>query len=901
MKPASKVVNFGIGILIACIGVLIDWRTTGYLGSFSLKLCEESERSWRDISCRSAIVLSKEQTTALIAAAAYEVDQERSLDALGLLSRAELQSKQDANFYFVRAKALDGLKRSDEAIGDYSASISLDPTDPASHNNRGTVYLAENKLDAAILDFEKAHELDPESSVPLFNLGLAFFDSDNLTALKYFTDALEREKDAKTYSWLAKTLYFLDREKDAVEAITNAIKLEPNSAHLYNSRGIYLCYIEKTDSALNDFNLAIEREPDNPEFLYERSLCLKKTGDLRAALADVSNAIKFSGTDSSYFFQRGLILHDLRQREAAIEDYSKVIQLEPNADGAYFNRAQNRYHLNDFHGAKEDLDRFVKMSPNDPDGYWLRKNVSEQLGDSSGARQDADKALELFLTKIKKNPADIQTYLNRAFLLQELDLHKKAEADLSKALEIDKDSRDAQKSMGWFLITMERYKEAIDHYNSAIVLDELDAEAFNERGMAKFYLKDYTGSIEDLSEAISLEKDEPQYLANRAEAYEAIDRLSRAIVDMNRALELDSSDAEKFLYRGDLWRASGNNRKALSDYTEALERDSKSVSSYYKRGITFIELGKLDEAESDLRLVLSLEPQYANALEQLKIISQKRSVKSRLETTASRTDQSRVALVIGNSRYLYAPHLKNTVSDAILVSKKLTEVGFNVTTVVDGSRREIVAALSEFQNEARQADWALVYFAGHGVEIEGVNYMIPTDGNLKSEQQAARDTVPLEAFVASVEAARLLRMVIVDACRENPFSKPLGASGLSRNLIPKGTKDKGNVDLVSSVSSPAPKRIDDRARVGLARVEPDPGTLVVFAAKSGQVALDGVGRNSPFATALVKRINEAPPREVRRIFEFVREDVVAATEGVQQPFAYGSLAAAEDFFFTNPN
>ena len=134
----------------------------------------------------------------------------------------------------------------------------------------------------------------------------------------------------------------------------------------------------------------------------------------------------------------------------------------------------------------------------------------------------------------------------------------------------------------------------------------------------------------------------------------------------------------------------------------------------------------------------------------------------------------------------------------------------------------------------------------------------------------------MEYLLNGVEVAKKLRLVILDACRTNPFAEKVKVASASRGVGGLGASSIGR---------------------GIGRVEPAPGTLVVYAAKHGEIALDGEGKNSPFVEALVKRIEQRPAIEVRRLFDFVREDVVEATRAQQQPFAYGSLSAKEDFFF----
>jgi len=231
----------------------------------------------------------------------------------------------------------------------------------------------------------------------------------------------------------------------------------------------------------------------------------------------------------------------------------------------------------------------------------------------------------------------------------------------------------------------------------------------------------------------------------------------------------------------------------------------------------------------------------------------------------------RVALVIGNSTYSNAPVLANPARDAEDVAGALQRLGFqSVVLETNLGREKMIDALRTFARQAQSADWALVYFAGHGMEVGGVNYLVPVDANIESDLDMPFAAVPLDQVLNATDRARKLRLVILDACRNNPF-----ANKMTRT---------------ASVSS---RGVVDR---GFARIEPDAGTLVVYAAKDGQTASDGDGPNSPFTTALLKNLAR-PGIEVRRLFDNVRDDVRDVTRQRQQPYSYGSISGREDFYF----
>jgi WD40 repeat protein len=226
----------------------------------------------------------------------------------------------------------------------------------------------------------------------------------------------------------------------------------------------------------------------------------------------------------------------------------------------------------------------------------------------------------------------------------------------------------------------------------------------------------------------------------------------------------------------------------------------------------------------------------------------------------ARADQ-RVALVMGNSAYQHVPRLSNAVNDAAVLAETFRKAGFAVVEAHnDLTATEMRRTLRDFATKARDADIAVIYYAGHGIEVDGNDYLIPTDAQLNSDADVYDETVGLDRVQVAIESTRKLRLVILDACRDNPFSKNMKRVTASRSI--------GR---------------------GLAKVEPaSPNKLVGFAAKAGFTALDGDGKNSPFAIALSNHL-ATPGLDLRKAFGYVRDEVLKATDYKQEPFIYGSL------------
>jgi hypothetical protein len=223
--------------------------------------------------------------------------------------------------------------------------------------------------------------------------------------------------------------------------------------------------------------------------------------------------------------------------------------------------------------------------------------------------------------------------------------------------------------------------------------------------------------------------------------------------------------------------------------------------------------------------------------------------------------ENRVALIIGNSNYKNVSTLPNPINDAAAITQLFKDAGFaNVELHQDLENNGLRYALRNFSDAAREAEIAIVFYAGHGIEVNGENYLIPIDAKLERDIDVEDEAVSLDRVLTMIAPARRLRLVILDACRDNPFLKTM-----KRTLA-------------------------DRAiGRGLARVEPTtPDTLIAFAAKAGSTAIDGEGTNSPFTSALLAHL-AAPGLDVRLALGLVRDEVLAKTRRKQEPFVYGSL------------
>jgi uncharacterized caspase-like protein len=235
----------------------------------------------------------------------------------------------------------------------------------------------------------------------------------------------------------------------------------------------------------------------------------------------------------------------------------------------------------------------------------------------------------------------------------------------------------------------------------------------------------------------------------------------------------------------------------------------------------------------------------------------------------------RVALVIGNAKYEHADTLVNTVNDANAIASMLTRAGFDVVNVQRNvGVVEFKRAVREFVNSSANADIAVVYYSGHGIEIGGINYLIPVDAKLANTSDIEDEAIALDRVIQATQAAKNLSLIILDACRDNPFLHAAQTVATSRSPGSRAT-----------TTTVAGNRL-----VG---VQPaSSSTLIAYAAKAGAVSFDGAGSNSPFTTALVKYLAE-PGLDIRIALGKVRDDVLASTGNQQEPFVYGSIGGAD--------
>ncbi|MCK1636168.1 caspase family protein [Bradyrhizobium sp. 157] len=472
-------------------------------------------------------------------------------------------------------------------------------------------------------------------------------------------------------------------------------------------------------------------------------------------------------------------------------------------------------------------------------------------------------------------------------------------------------------------ITRHDYRNALASCDRCLEDNPSFVEAWLNRALIRSGFGQFDLAIIDATKALAVannNSDRADALRNRAAAHVRRGSIAESRADLDQAARLQPGGIYNFIHQADFLVQLGRPDEALQQIARARAARVSGNSSQQKtsadigllHGKALVALKRYPEALPVLDALLKIDPQNAEAFA-LKSVALGRTnniaaARDALSTarrlplsspdaadvfreaeqlvrevdsamapprgepvapgaTPSRERSNRVALVIGNAAYQNVSPLKNARRDAEALAAEFDALGFRkVTLLRDQTREQMFAALRAFAREAETSDWAVIYFAGHGLEMGGVNWLAPVDAQLKTDRDVRLEAVSIDELSTAIEGVRGLRLIVLDACRDNPFAPQMRFTNSTRSL-----------------------------GMGLARVEPEGGTMIAYAAKAGQVAHDGDDDNSPFMKALLNRLKQ-PGLEISMLFRFVRDDVMAATGRQQEPFVYGSLPS-EPFYF----
>ncbi|RXH11409.1 caspase family protein [Bradyrhizobium guangzhouense] len=491
-------------------------------------------------------------------------------------------------------------------------------------------------------------------------------------------------------------------------------------------------------------------------------------------------------------------------------------------------------------------------------------------GNALISKRDYDHAIEALTAAIELDPDNIGAINVRGVAHEHKGEDDLAMADYNLAIQKRPNFGFAYNNRGTIQLRRGALQSALDDFNLSIKYTPKFLLGWTNRARVRTVMKDYDGAIADFAEAEKIDPTAQQIAANRCTTYGLMGKYDLAFADCNGLIEKQPKNVYAINNRADVSMLKGDLDAALKDYNTVIQINPNNVRAHSGRGQLYERKKDLAQARADYRAAAySLTKFDEYDVARARAMAQARLAALTPQTAGGAPTGRRVALVVGNGAYKNVHALPNPPRDAKLIAGVLHDVGFQtVISVSDLTRDKFFDALKTFADEAEKADWAVVYYAGHGFEIGGVNYLVPVDAKLAVDRDAETQAVALEQVIAAVGAARKVRLVILDACRDNPFA-PTMQHTLSLKLVDKG----------------------------FSNIEPGAGFMVVYAAKHGETAIDGDnGADSPFSTALAREIKE-PKVEIRKLFDIVRDDVWSATKHVQQPFTYGSPPGREDFYF----
>jgi tetratricopeptide (TPR) repeat protein len=490
--------------------------------------------------------------------------------------------------------------------------------------------------------------------------------------------------------------------------------------------------------------------------------------------------------------------------------------------------------------------------------YFWRAVGWNKKGEYTQAISDATEAIRL--------KPSVAIYNLRGSAYYDKGEHDIAIADFNDALRIGPPSGIIFHNRGNAWRAKGDYARAIADYDAAIKAGSKSAFSFQNRGICRQALGDLDGALADINEAVRIDPSLPQPLISRTVIWRAKGDIDHAIADATEAIGLAKVKAPSnimtppgsvlisaYTYRGLAYEAKGDGEHAKEDYATALEGQAPDAGSKANQATARVRLALLQEAMTP--------PRKAEATPAVEA-----SPAAAPATPASAG--RRVALVIGNGAYIHVQALPNPSNDARAIAKSLRDIGFTVSEGLDLDRDAMQKTIHDFLRDAARSQVAVVYYAGHGVHVDGRNYLVPIDIQLRAGGRMTDGMVDLTTIMAGLDDQVRTNILILDACRNNPMASQLASADPSRGIA-------GASGLA------APAALGAGSTLGA-------GTLIAFATAPGQVALDGEGGNSPFSAALARYIG-TPGLEVQQMLTRVRADVVAATRGKQVPWSNSSL------------
>jgi tetratricopeptide (TPR) repeat protein len=623
-------------------------------------------------------------------------------------------------------------------------------------------------------------------------------------------------------------------------------------------------------------------------YYNNRGIAYASKQDYDHAIDDYDRAIAINSRDAVIYQNRGRSYHQKGYERPALDDYNRALALDPKSTNAYLNRARTYRALHDYDKAIQDTDAAVRLDPKLAAGFFLRALIYGDKGDNERDLADLNQAISL-------DPSNASYYLERGGVLERKGLFNDAVDEYGRAIVRDPKGVTAYLNRARAYRALRNYDKAIEDLDAAIRVAPRNADAYDQRAAIYGDKNDLDRRLADLNQAITLAPNVAGYYLERGIALERKGLFDNALADYENAVRLGPMNASAFKWRGLARRRKGDLQGALADYDQAIKLDPQFNAAYTERGRLYEVLNNPAAARASYERAALLPPKYESgppavdtARARLAALNGTAGVVPSPTPTPVRPTPApptpvvippspvvtptptptpvvvvppqpipgpqpaisrKLALVLGNSAYQRQP-LRNPNNDARAMAKSLRQIGFQVIDGYDLDYAGMRRVISDFAVKASTAQLVLVFYAGHGIGISGHNYLVPIDAKVESSAAANFELFDLDQIIASVDDPARTTIIILDACRNNPFTTQATARATTRG---------GGLAGYDSVAA---------------------GMLIAFATRPGQVAKDGSGDHSPFTAALLKYI-ATPNLEILDMLRQVRRDVRQETNGEQ--------------------
>ncbi|MCC6781007.1 MAG: tetratricopeptide repeat protein [Hyphomicrobiales bacterium] len=616
--------------------------------------------------------------------------------------------------------------------------------------------------------------------------------------------------------------------------------------HMARAERIIFAHKGTPEQALADCDAALAADPRNAPAYRLRGVILYERGDYDAAIAEQNRALAITPRFPGALFERGRAYAAKEDAARALADYEEAIKINPRYAAPYNARGFLYYQQRDLERALASFNEAIRLDPKFVAPLYNRSRALARKRDYQRALADADEAIRI-------DPRYLNGYIQRGYVLKDMHSYEAALAAFDRAAEVDLKSPRPLVGRGDVLIDRKDNDRALAAFDAALVLEPGNASALSGRAYCHLRKGDLEQAFSDANEAI---KRSPRFAGaynHRALVLHARRDYDEAIADLDVALRIDPTFAQALNNRGRTYNAKKQFDRAIVDLSQAIELNPNGPNAYWNRAISYENKRDVQKALADWRTTLKLDPENQNAVKAI------RRLEREIAAPGART--ARVALVIGNADYRYGGKLANPGNDAGDIAAALRKLGFDVIEGRNLDKRGMEEKIAELGRKLEKASIGLFFYAGHGLQMDGDNWLVPVDARFdqpatpRNDRSAAvkTSTINVAQVVAKMEAEQRVNLIFLDACRDTPFGRGTGISAK-----------------------------------GLAPIQNSIGTLTAYATKPHHVALDGEGRNSPFTTALLKHV-VTPDLEIGAVMKRVRADVIKATKGEQVPFDESSL------------